>query len=95
MNLYNANQNTYISNNDMPAVARLNIIFWYMYFFMFIPLLLLDVPVIPIVCINVDIPPNALAVNINAALTEALISLEAIRYMPLVTSNREHIIILI
>lgn len=72
MNLYNANQNTYISNNDMPAVARLNIIFWYMYFFMFIPLLLLDVPVIPIVCINVDIPPNALAVNINAALTEAL-----------------------
>ena len=41
MNLYNANQNTYISNNDMPAVARLNIIFWYMYFFMFIPLLLL------------------------------------------------------
>ena len=32
MNLYNANQNTYISNNDMPAVARLNIIFWYMYF---------------------------------------------------------------
>ena len=44
MNLYNANQNTYISNNDMPAVARLNIIFWYMYFFMFIPLLLLDVP---------------------------------------------------
>ena len=83
MNLYNANQNTYISNNDMPAVARLNIIFWYMYFFMFIPLLLLD------------IPPNALAVNINAALAEALISLEAIRYMPLVISNREHIIILI
>lgn len=66
MNLYNANQNTYISNNDMLAVARLNIIFWYMYFFMFIPLLLLDVPAIPIVCINVDIPPNALAVNINA-----------------------------
>ena len=59
------------------------------------PLLLLDVPAIPIVCINVDIPPNALAVNINAALTEALISLEAIRYMPLVISNREHIIILI
>ena len=86
MNLYNANQNTYISNNDMPAVARLNIIFWYMYFFMFIPLLLLDVPAIP---------PNALAVNINAALAEALISLEAIRYMPLVISNREHIIILI
>ena len=79
----------------MPAVARLNIIFWYMYFFMFIPLLLLDVPVIPIVCINVDIPPNALAVNINTALTEALISLEAIRYTPLVISNREHIIILI
>lgn len=95
MNLYNANQNTYISNNDMPAVTRLNIIFWYMYFFMFIPLLLLDVPAIPIVCINVDIPPNALTVNINAALTEALISLEAIRYMPLVISNREHIIILI
>ena len=65
MNLYNANQNTYISNNDMPAVARLNIIFWYMYFFMFIPLLLLDVPAIPIVCINVAVSYTHLTLPTN------------------------------